>query len=146
VVGVQKQPANQEETTIMRKRYDKACKAKVALEALRGDKTVQERASLYEVHPNMVPLWKKQILEGAEVLFEKPGKDTERHELEQKQDELYKQIGKLQIENDFLKKSTNNCPGSNRRYRVGSSRIINTRAMKSLKLTRFKGIAKLLVP
>ena len=104
VVGVQKQPANQEETTIMRKRYDKAFKAKVALEALRGDKTVQELAALYEVHPNMVTLWKKQLLEGAEMLFEKSGKDTEQHELEQKQDELYKQIGKLQIENDFLKK------------------------------------------
>jgi transposase len=104
VVGVHNTPANQEETTNMRKRYDKAFKAKVALEALRGDKTVQELAALYEVHPNMVTLWKKQLLEGAEMLFEKPGKDAERHELEQKQDELYKQIGKLQIENDFLKK------------------------------------------
>ena len=104
MVGVHKKAAKQEETTIMRKRYDKAFKAKVALEALRGDKTVQELASLYEVHPNMVTLWKKQLLDGAEVLFEKPGKDTERHELEQKQDELYKQIGKLQIENEFLKK------------------------------------------
>jgi transposase-like protein len=88
----------------MRKRYDKAFKAKIALEALRGDKTVQELAALYEVHPNMVTLWKKQLLEGAEMLFEKSGKDTEQHELEQKQDALYKQIGKLQIENDFLKK------------------------------------------
>jgi hypothetical protein len=50
----------------------------------------------------MVTLCKKQLLEGAEVLFEKRGKDTERHGLEQKQDELYKQIGKLQIENEFL--------------------------------------------
>ena len=113
----------------MRKRYDKAFKAKVALEALRGDKTVQELAALYEVHPNMVTLWKKQLLEGAEVLFEKPGKDAERHELEQKQDELYKQIGKLQIENEFLKKSTNNYTGPNRRYRTGLSRLIDTRAM-----------------
>ncbi len=77
----------------------------------------------------MVTLWKKQILEGAEMLFEKPGKDTEQHELEQKQDELYKQIGKLQIENDFLKKSTNNCTGPNRRYRTRSARIIDTRAV-----------------
>ena len=113
----------------MRKRYDKAFKAKIALEALRGDKTVQELAALYEVHPNMVTLWKKQLLEGAEMLFEKSGKDTEQHELERKQDELYKQIGKLQIENDFLKKSTNNCTGPNRRYRTRSSSIIDTRAV-----------------
>ena len=92
------------ETTGMRKRYDKAFKAKVALEALRGDKTVQELAAAYEVHPNMITLWKKQLLEGAEELFEKQGKDTERQALERKQDELYKQIGKLQIENEFLKK------------------------------------------
>ena len=88
----------------MRKRYDKAFKAKVAIEALRGEKTMQEIGMAYGVHPNLVALWKKQLLESADVLFEKPGKDKDSEAAERKQDELYKQIGQLQVENDFLKK------------------------------------------
>ncbi|MFZ5535849.1 MAG: hypothetical protein ACOY3M_06905, partial [Patescibacteria group bacterium] len=52
----------------------------------------------------LIALWKKQLLEGAEMLFEKTGKDKEAEATERKQDELYKQIGQLQVENDFLKK------------------------------------------
>jgi len=88
----------------MRKRYDKSFKAKVAVEALRGEKTLQEIATAYEIHPNMVALWKKQLLESAESVFEKSGKDKDAEEAERKQDELFKQVGKLQVENDFLKK------------------------------------------
>lgn len=88
----------------MRKRYDKAFKAKVAIEALRGEKTVQEIAIAYEVHPNLVTTWKKQLLEGADELFEKAGKDKAAAETEHMQDQLYKQIGQLQVENEFLKK------------------------------------------
>jgi transposase len=88
----------------MRKRYDKAFKAKVAIEALRGEKTLQEIASVYGVHSNMIALWKKQLLDGAETIFEKTGKDKDAELAEKKQDELYKQVGKMQIENDFLKK------------------------------------------
>ena len=88
----------------MRKRYDKEFKAKVALEALKGEKTLQELAVTYAVHPNMVALWKKQILEHATVLFEKEGKDKDAEDAERKQDELFKQIGQLQVENEFLKK------------------------------------------
>lgn len=95
----------------MRKRYDKEFKAKVALEALKGEKTLQELAITYAVHPNMIALWKKQILEHASMLFEKEGKDKDVEDAERKQGELYKQIGQLQVENDYLKKSTNNCTG-----------------------------------
>ncbi len=55
----------------------------------------------YDVHSNMGTLLKKQLNEGAEVLFKKPENYTERHDLEQKQDELYNKIGKIQIENEF---------------------------------------------
>lgn len=88
----------------MRKRYEKAFKAKVAIEALRGEKTLQEIATAYEVHPNMVALWKKQLLESAETVFEKQGKDKDTESAERAKDELYKQVGKLQVENEFLKK------------------------------------------
>jgi transposase-like protein len=88
----------------MRKRYDKAFKAKIAIEALRGEKTLQELGSTYGVHPNMIALWKKQLLESAELVFEKTGKDKEAESAEKKQDDLYKQIGQLQVENDYLKK------------------------------------------
>ena len=89
----------------MRKRYDKEFKAKVALEALKGEKTLQELAITYAVHPNMIALWKKQILEHASLLFEKEGKDKDVEDAERKQGELYKQIGQLQVENDYLKVS-----------------------------------------
>lgn len=88
----------------MRKHYDKEFKAKVALEAVRGEKTIQEIATIYAVHPNLVGLWKKQLLESAGVVFEKEGKDKEVQAADRRQEELYKQIGQLQVENDFLKK------------------------------------------
>jgi transposase len=88
----------------MRKRYDKAFKAKVAIEALRGEKTLQEISRAYDVHPNMVALWKKQLLESAEQIFEKTGKDKDAEAADRKQDLLFKQIGQLQVENEFRNK------------------------------------------
>ena len=88
----------------MRKRYDKAFKAKVAIEALRGEKTLQEIGTAYGVHPNMIAQWKKQLLDSAETVFEKTGKDKDAEAAERKEDLLFKQIGQLQVENEFLKK------------------------------------------
>ena len=88
----------------MRKRYDKEFKAKVSVEALKGEKTLQELAIIYSVHPNMIALWKKQLTENASTLFEKEGKDKATEEAERQKDELFKQIGQLQVENEFLKK------------------------------------------
>ena len=67
-------------------------------------KTIQELSTLHGVHPNMIALWKKQLLESAEMIFEKTGKDKDAEAAERKQDELFRQIGQLQVENDFLKK------------------------------------------
>lgn len=83
----------------------KEFKAKVALEAIRGEKTIQELAQQYEVHPGQITNWKKQLQEGAEEIFEKPNKKgKDETEKEQKKTELYKNIGQLQVENQFLKK------------------------------------------
>jgi transposase-like protein len=56
----------------MRKSFTNEFKARVALEAIREQKTIAQLASEYEVHPNQVGLWKKQLLEGAAELFERP--------------------------------------------------------------------------
>ena len=97
----------------MRKRYDKDFKAKVAIEAMKGEKTLQELSQQYEVHPNMIAQWKRQLIEQAAQLFEKAGKGkTAAEESERKTDLLFRQIGQLQVENDFLKKKYKQLYGS----------------------------------
>lgn len=89
----------------MRKTFGPAMKAKIALAALKGDKTVAQLASEYEVHPNQVSKWKKRVLELLPSLFEKGGA-SKGERPEPMTDELYKQIGQLQVENDWLKKKS----------------------------------------
>ena len=86
-----------------KKQYSAQFKAKVALEAIRGEKTVSELASQYEIHPTMINGWKRKILEEASQIFEteKQGKEI-KEKVETQIDELYRQIGKLKVERDFL--------------------------------------------
>ena len=79
-----------------------AFKKKVALEALREDKTMGQLASQYGVHPIQVGKWKKELIEGAESLFE--GKRVRKQEENIDRESLEKKVGRLTMENDFLKK------------------------------------------
>ncbi len=88
----------------MKRTHSKEFKARVAIDALRGEKTVQELAQKYEVHPNQVTLWKKQLIENATSVFDKHGDDKQVDGFEKKQEKLFSQIGQLKVENDFLKK------------------------------------------
>ena len=80
-------------------------KAKVALAAARGDKTFAELASQYGVYPNQISAWKKQLVEGLPELFE-DGRKRKRGEEDVEVSHLYEQIGRLQVELDWLKKKS----------------------------------------
>jgi transposase-like protein len=88
-----------------RKKYSAAFKAKVALEAIRGDKTVNELAGLYQVHPCQVVAWRKRLEEEMPRLFQ-DGRGKRPEDGEALQAQLYQQIGQLKVELDFLKKKT----------------------------------------
>ena len=76
---------------------------KIAIAAVRGDKTASELAAQYEIHPTQVNTWKRELLENVSTLFDK-GKSADKVQSETKaeNDELYRQIGKLKVERDFL--------------------------------------------
>ncbi len=85
-----------------RKQYSPEFKSKVALAALRNEATVAELSARFGIHPTMIHNWKRALLDGAADIFGKGLKTSKQNEA--KVDELYRQIGKLQVERDFLSK------------------------------------------
>jgi transposase len=83
-----------------RNKHNATFKAKVALAAIKGDRTVAELAGEFRVHPNQIYNWKKQLLDGAASVFE-GGTSAEGAINEARVDLLYRQIGQLKVENDL---------------------------------------------
>jgi transposase len=86
-----------------RKNHTAAFKAQVALAAIKGDRTVNELAGQFRVHPTLIHAWKKQLLAGAEAVFTN-GAKSDVADAEARQAELYEQIGRLKMELEWVKK------------------------------------------
>jgi putative transposase len=89
-----------------RRTHSPEFKAKVAMEAISGRKTIQEIAADHAVHPIQVSQWKRQLLESASELFTRGNKAKDHEASQAKEAELFQQIGRLQMELEWLKKKS----------------------------------------
>ncbi len=85
-----------------RKQHSPEFKAKVALAAIKNEETIAELAQRFGIHPTMISTWKKSLLDGVTDIFDKNHKSQKQND--KQVDELYRQIGKLKVERDFLAK------------------------------------------
>lgn len=92
----------------IRKQHTSNFKAKVALAAIRGEETTAQLAARFEIHPTMVNAWRKQLEESAVDVFDTGRQASKEKKTEETISELYRQIGQLKVERDFLAKR----PGS----------------------------------
>ncbi len=87
-----------------RRNFSPSFKAKVALESVQGLRTISELAQKHKLHPTQINLWKKQLLDGAESVFEQGKAVTKGTTDEPEAAELYEQIGRLKVQLEWLKK------------------------------------------
>ncbi|WP_320129435.1 transposase [uncultured Sphaerochaeta sp.] len=114
----------------MKKKFDEAFKAKIALEAVKEEMTLAELAEKYEVHPNQISAWKKQMIENSSVLFvQKNKRDEEYSRLKKEKEELFRQLGESNYEKEFLKKSTSSCTGKIQTDRQAREETVSQEAM-----------------
>ena len=105
IVVIEKYNSSSTDKKTMKRQFTKEFKTKIALEAIKEVRTISEIASDFEIHPNLISNWKKQLLDGMPSIFERPNKKSdEQKNREKEKDLLYKNIGELKVENDFLKK------------------------------------------
>jgi transposase-like protein len=90
---------------VKRKIHTAAFKAQVALAASKGDRTANEPAGHYGVHPTLIHAWKKQLVQGAEEVFGSPARQASA-DAEARQAELFEQIGRLKMELEWLQKKS----------------------------------------
>jgi transposase len=113
-----------------RRKFTATFKTEVVLEALKERRTISELAQQFDLHPNQIATWKKDFLAAAPTVFESVV-DHEREALKQKQDELFQQIGRLQVENEFLKKRCfDEPPGATSTDRPGAPGADDRRAVR----------------
>ncbi len=88
-----------------RRKFTAEFKAKVVLEAIKEQRSLSELAERFELHPNLISIWKREFLDNAAKVFSK-GDEIKNtiEEVEKEKEKLFKQIGRLKVENDWLKK------------------------------------------
>jgi len=89
-----------------RKTFTAEFKLKVAIEAIKAARTINEIASEFDLHPTQVNGWKKQLIDGGKAAFSNKKAQKVSQEMEKERERLYAQIGKLKVEVDWLKKKT----------------------------------------
>jgi putative transposase len=119
-----------------RRNFNSEFKAKVALDALRGEQTTAELAKKYDVHPNMITAWKKELLDRAGEVFEKGNAPKDDGGVETA--ELYRQIGQLKVENDFLSRGARKASLSEKRALIerGHEKLSVARQCELLDINR----------
>lgn len=102
-MNVRSDTLNMDQNMNIKKNHPPAFKTKVVLEALKGAETTGQLASKFSIHPIQIGVWKKKAIEAIQTIFSQKDTKSEK-EKEDFTQELYNKIGKLEIENDFLKK------------------------------------------
>lgn len=91
-----------------RRRFSPDFKFRVALEAVKGQRTISELSNAYSVHPNQISQWKRQLLDDGAEIFTRNGTSNQQDQAVI-QSELYEQIGRLKMELEWLKKKATHC-------------------------------------